>query len=204
MIEVEVSEETTNRLHAILEGMGLAEEKVLKPALSRGLSAGKTVFNKQIKSVYNITTAVISEHSKVGYNQVKRVDDGLIGEIEFAGTVIPLYKFRVSPKTPTYGKKKVNVSVKKGNTGVSRKGFIAKMQSEHLGVFHRINKYSSKQRNQINQTKYNQMIKERYGPSVPRMAENTVVIQSVEDRVSEVINKRINHEIERLINGYGG
>ena len=41
MIEVEVSEETTNRLHAILEGMGLAEEKVLKPALSRGLSAGK-------------------------------------------------------------------------------------------------------------------------------------------------------------------
>ena len=78
------------------------------------------------------------------------------------------------------------------------------MQSEHLGVFHRINKYSSKQRNQINQTKYNQMIKERYGPSVPRMAENTVVIQSVEDRVSEVINKRINHEIERLINGYGG
>jgi len=204
MIDVEVTRETTDRLHAILEGMGLTEEKVLKPALNRGLTAGKTAFNKQIKGIYNITTTAIKENSEFGYNQVKMEDNGLVGSIDYSGFPIPLYKFKVSPQTPTYGKKKVTVSVKRGSTGVSRNGFIAQMQSGHLGMFHRIDKYSGKHRNQKNRTKHNQMIEERYGPSVPRMAENEVVLQTVEDRVNEVINQRINHEIERLLSGNGG
>lgn len=195
---IEVSEETTERLSIILAGIEDADQKVLKPALDRGLTAGKTAFNKQIKEVYNITTTAINEHSKVGYNKVVMEEDELIGSIKFAGTVIPLYKFKVSPKTPTYGKKKVSVSVKKGSTGESRRAFIAQMQSGHLGVFNRIDDYSKKQRNQRNKTKHNQMIEERLGPSIPRMAENAVVLQTVEDRVNEVINKRIQHELERL------
>lgn len=204
MIDVDISEETTDRLHTILAGIDNVEEKVLKPALTRGLTAGKTAFNKQIKNVYNITTTTIKENSEIGYNQVKMEEDGLIGSISYAGFPIPLYKFKVSPKTPTYGKKKVNVSVKRRNVGVSRNGFIAQMQSGHLGMFHRTDEYSDKQRNQTNRTKYNQMIKERYGPSAPRMAENEAVLQTVEDRVNEVINQRIEHEIERLLSGNGG
>ena len=195
---IEVSEETTERLSIILAGIEDADQKVLKPALDRGLTAGKTAFNKQIKEVYNITTTAINEHSKVGYNKVVMEEDELIGSIKFAGTVIPLYKFKVSPKTPTYGKKKVSVSVKKGSTGESQRAFIAQMQSGHLGVFNRTDDYSKKQRNQRNKTKHNQMIEERLGPSVPRMAENAVVLQTVEDRVNEVINKRIQQELERL------
>lgn len=49
MIDIEVSQETTNRLHAILSGLGKADEKVLKPAMQRGLIAGRTAFNKQIR-----------------------------------------------------------------------------------------------------------------------------------------------------------
>ena len=49
MVDIEVSQETTNRLHAILSGLGKADEKVLKPAMQRGLSAGRTAFNKQIR-----------------------------------------------------------------------------------------------------------------------------------------------------------
>ena len=37
MVDIEVSQETTNRLHAILSGLGKADEKVLKPAMQRGL-----------------------------------------------------------------------------------------------------------------------------------------------------------------------
>ncbi len=45
MIDIEVSQETTNRLHAILSGLGKADEKkVLKPAMQRGLIAGRTAF----------------------------------------------------------------------------------------------------------------------------------------------------------------
>lgn len=66
MIDIEVSQETTNRLHAILSGLGKADEKVLKPAMQRGLIAGRTAFNKQIKSVYYVSPAVISRYSHIG------------------------------------------------------------------------------------------------------------------------------------------
>lgn len=35
MIDIEVSQETTNRLHAILSGLEKADEKVLKPAMQQ-------------------------------------------------------------------------------------------------------------------------------------------------------------------------
>ena len=84
MIDIEVSQETTNRLHAILSGLGKADEKVLKPAMQRGLIAGRTAFNKQIKSVYYVSPAVISRYSHIGYKKVEMRSDGLIGSIEYA------------------------------------------------------------------------------------------------------------------------
>ena len=44
MIDIEVSQETTNRLHAILSGLGKADEKVLKPAMQRGIDSGADGF----------------------------------------------------------------------------------------------------------------------------------------------------------------
>ena len=38
---IEVSEQTIDRIHTILAGVEKADEKVLKPALARGLMAGK-------------------------------------------------------------------------------------------------------------------------------------------------------------------
>lgn len=189
MVDIQVSEQTTNRLHAILSSMGEADEKVLKPALNRGLTAGKTAFNKQIKAVYDVSPAVISQHSTLGYKKVEMRSDGLIGSIEFAGTTIPLYKFNVSPEMPTLGKEAVKVGVMKGGGQTElTKGFVAQMQNGHLGVF---------ERKKTSRTP----IKELYGPSVPRMAENAVVLQTVEDRVNEVINKRIEHEVDRILSG---
>lgn len=207
MIDVEVSEETTDRLHTLLAGIDNAEEKVLKPALARGLSAGKTAFNKQIKETYHISPSIISDYSKVGYKNVSVSESGIIGSIEYAGGVIPLYKFNVAPKKPTYGKKAVKASVMRtGGQVVFDNAFIAQMKSGHMGIFEgkgtwrRNTRPTQKGRN----TENNEKIKELFGPSVPRMAENTVVIQTVEDRVNEVINQRIDHEIERVLSGNGG
>ena len=46
-------------------------------------------------------------------------------------------------------------------------------------------------------------IKELYGPSTPKITENEEVIQAVTDKVNEVLNRRIEHEIERLFNSEG-
>lgn len=207
MIDVDISEETADRLHAVLEGMGLAEEKVLKPALARGLSAGKTAFNKQIKTVYNIEPNRLStRYARFGYKNVSTEGDKIIGSIEFSGGVIPLYKFEVSPTEAEYGKgrKTVTSSVMRGGGAASiDNGFIAEMSNGHMGVFERKGSWRRKTRpTKVGRnTENNEKIKELFGPSLARMAENAVVLQTVEDRVNEVINKRIEHEIERLLNG---
>lgn len=207
MIDVEVSEETTDRLHTILAGIENAEEKVLKPALARGLSAGKTAFSKQTRETYHVSPSILSSYSKVGYKNVSVSGNGIIGSIEYSGGVIPLFKFNVAPKKPTYGKKAVKASVmRSGGQVVFENAFIAQMKSGHLGIFEGKGTWrrSTRPTKTGGNTENNEKIKELFGPSVPRMAENAVVLQSVEDRVNEVINQRIDHEIERLLSGNGG
>lgn len=207
MIDVEVSEETTNRLHAILAGIEKAEEKVLKPALARGLSAGKTAFSKQTRETYHVSSSVLSSYSKVGYKSVSVSGSGIIGSIEYSGGVIPLYKFNVAPKKPTYGKKAVKASVmRSGGQVVFDNAFIAQMGNGHIGIFEKKGTWrrSTRPTEAGTNTENNEKIKELFGPSVPKMAENAVVLQSVEDRVNEVVNQRIDHEIERLLSGNGG
>ena len=69
--------------------------------------------------------------------------------------------------------------------------FIARMQSGHIGMFER---KASKRL----------PIKEFLGPSVADMAGNSVVLEQVENAAQETINKRIDHEMTRILNGYGG
>ena len=59
------------------------------------------------------------------------------------------------------------------------------MKSGHIGIFER---------------KQEGKIKELLSPAVPQMVGNDKVMSMVESRVNEVINQRINHEIERLLN----
>lgn len=200
---IEVSEQTMDRIHTILAGVEKADEKVLKPALARGLMAARTMASKKVRETYFISARDFKDRSSWDYKKPETTGDEIVGSIDYSGFAIPLYKFKATPKSPTFGKKAVSVQVKRGTGGKSRHAFVAQMQSGHLGIFHRINKYSDKKRNQENKTKHNQMIEERYGPSVPKMIGNDKVIQAVEERVNEVINQRIEHEIERLLNQYG-
>ena len=206
MVDIEVSEETTNRLHAILSGLGKADVKVLKPALQRGLSAGRAAFSKQIKSVYYVSAAVFTKYAQIGYKKVEMRSDGLIGSIEYAGTVVPLIKFNVAPQKATYGKTPVKSAVKQGESQTElQNAFIAQMPNGHIGVYERKNEWRMEgrlnERKKNTDTMHNEKIKQLYGPSIPRMAENAVVIKTVEDRVNEVINNRMEHELDRILNG---
>ena len=191
MVDITVPNTTIDRLHAILSGFGNVDKKVLKPALERGLSAGRVTFNKQIMTVYSVSSETISRYSLLKYKKVEMNNGELIGSIEYSGTPVPLIKFNVTPQEPTYGKTPVLAAEKigEGPTEFVR-AFTAQMPNGHIGVYER-------------EGNPNYPIKQLYGSSVPRMAENAVVIKTVEDRVNEVINKRMEHELNRLLNGGG-
>ena len=197
---IEVSEQTIDRIHTILAGGEKADEKVLKPALARGLMAGKTAAGKMVRQTYHISAGDFNSRGYMRYNSVTKNGDGIIGSIEYSGGVIPLIKFKVSPSTP---KKKTTPSaaVLKASSLVKfnrqKNVFVAQMKSGHIGIMER-------QKGTVSPATGKEKLKELLSPAVPQMVGNEKVMQNVEERVNEVINQRIEHEIERLLSKNGG
>ena len=208
MIDIGISQETVNHIHAVLNGLPDADKKVLRPAMARGLSAARTTTAKEVKKTYHISQTAFKNSSFIKIKNVTQVNGGIIGSIQYSGQNIPLIRFNVAPKTPAPGKDAVTVSVKKTESPVKfNNAFIAQMPAKHIGVFERKGTWlmsTRKNKGKTGNTMHNEKIKELFGPSVPSMAGNTYVMDKVEARVKEVINKRIEHEIERLLNQNGG
>ena len=203
---IEVSEETIDRIHTILAGVENADKKVLKPALTRGLMAGKTAAGKAVRQTYHISAGDFNSRGYMKYNSGSQSSDGIVGSIEYSGGVIPLIKFKVSPNTP---KKKATPSaaVLKASslTKFARQNnvFVQQMKSGHIGMLERKEGEDSASRGS-GQNKHTEKLKELLSPAVPQMVGNDTVMQTVEDRVNEVINQRIDHEIDRLLSKNGG
>ena len=197
---IEVSEQTIDRIHTILAGVEKADEKVLKPALARGLVAAKTAAGKMVRQTYHISAGDFNSRGYMRYNSVTKNGDGIIGSIEYSGGVIPLMKFKVSPSTP---KKRTTPSaaVLKASSLVKfnrqKNVFVAQMKSGHIGIMER-------QKGTVSPATGKEKLKELLSPAVPQMVGNEKVMQNVEERVNEVINQRIEHEIERLLSKNGG
>lgn len=203
---IEVSEDTIDRIHAILADVKDADKKVLKPAITRGLMAGKTAAGKATRQTYHISAGDFNSNGYLKYNSVSQSGDGIIGSLQYSGSAIPLIKFKVSPKTPIK-KKTPSAAVLKANSlvtfGNRKDVFVTQMKSGHIGIFGRQEgKYSSSRGNGKN--KHTETLKELLSPAVPQMVGNEEVTQTVEDRVNEVINQRIDHEVERLLSKSGG
>lgn len=197
---IEVSEQTIDKIHAILAGIQDADKKVLKPAMTRGLMAGKTAAGKAVRQTYHISASDFSSRGYMKYNGVSQGNGGIIGSIEYSGGVIPLIRFKVSPSRP---KNRVTPSaaVLKASslTSFNRQNnvFVAQMKSGHIGIMER-------QKGTVSTKIGKEKLKELLSPAVPQMVGNDTVMQTVENRVNEVINQRIDHEIERLLSRNGG
>lgn len=198
---IEVSEQTIDRIHTILAGVENADKKVLKPALTRGLMAGKTAAGKAVRQTYHISAGDFNSRGHMKYNSVSQGGNGIIGSIEYSGGVIPLIRFKVSPNTPKKNKTPSAAVLKASSLvkfGRQNNVFVQQMKSGHIGIFERKEgEYSSNRGSGKN--KHTEKLKELLSPAVPQMVSNNTVMQTVEDRVNEVINQRIDHEIERLL-----
>ena len=122
--------------------------------------------------------------------KMKRATAGdLVGSIEFAGTVIPLKRFKVSTSAPA--QKTVSVSVLKAEGGKRLEhAFVADLGKYGVGVFERM-------------TRRRDSSEQLFGPSPAHMMANENVLDKVEEAAQDTIDKRVEHEITRILNGYG-
>lgn len=184
---IEISAEAVERVEQILSGIPKGAERALSNAINRGLSRTKTAATKRVKEVYTVKSTALTAGSNVTIN--KASTGNLAGFVSFGGYKIPLYKFKVTPTAPGT-RKPVQASVMKGGGATFEDAFIADMRSR-TGVFER-------------ETPKRFPVEELMGLAPAQMVGNDRVITGLEDEVQQVVNERLEHEIDRLLNGYGG
>ena len=201
---IEVSAETIERVEALLAGVPKGAERALSNAMNRGLSKMKTGAAKKVREVYTVQSSAINEATNT---RIRKASTGnLVGYIHFSGYKIPLYKFKVTPKAPGI-RKRVQATVKKGEGGTFEDAFIAQMESGHIGVFERTGTFNTdnvRLKKYGKQNKHTESIEQKMGLAMAQMVGNLNVMTELEKEAQRTVDERIVHEIDRLLNGYGG
>lgn len=205
MIRLEIKEETVRRVEKILAGVPKGAQRAMANAINRGLAKARTEAKKEARKVYTVKAGAFSEGV---YVQVKKASAGdLAGYISFNGNKLPLYKFKVTPRSPG-SRKKVHAAVKRGGGGTFQHAFVAAMPTGHTGIFERTGKQGIHERQKRTKdgkgNRHTEKIKERMGLAVPQMVGNEEVVRRMEKEAQEMVDKRVEHEISRILNGYGG
>ena len=185
---IEITAEAVERVEAILAGVPNGAERALSNAINRGISRVKTGAIRRVKEIYTVQSGAFNEATRISVN--KASTGNLVGFVSFAGYKIPLYKFKVTPTAPGV-KKQVRAAVMKGGGTPFEDAFIAQMRSGHIGVFER-------------ETRKRFPIEEKMGLSAAQMVGNEKVIETLEEEAQQLVNQRLEHEINRLLSGYGG
>ena len=199
-IGVQIDAETMERVEAMLAQVPKGAERAFSNAINRGLSKVKTGAFREVKRVYTVQSSALSSATSTN---VKKASTGdLAGHVHFAGYEIPLYKFNVTPKKPGTGKQ-VSATMKRGGGAVYDDAFIAEMKSGHIGVFRRdTTKKRTERQVQSGMLKY--PIVEYGGLSAAHMVGETAVAEKLQEEAQKTVDERVMHEVERLLNGYGG
>lgn len=155
---------------------------VLYRALNRAASNLNTNLKKETRKRYVIKSRDIKlDISKASSNK-------LLATVKSQGERIPLDKFKVSPKVPRPQKppRSLKVQVKKDGMKELMHAFVANIQGNK--VFQR-------------KGKARLPIEKLFGPAVPQMANNKETVRHVEKEAISTYEKRINHEIKRVMEG---
>lgn len=153
-------------------------------ALARAGHAGRTVAKRALTKEYNVSGSTFLNYTK----NINHFDGDYGAIFGFQGHVIPLIRFSY-----VTGLDRVTVNVR-NDTGpqVLEHAFVQRMGSTgHLGIYERVGPERLP-------------IRELYGPATPQMMySNQNVIDAVDQAVKETFEKRIDHELERVMNGWG-
>jgi hypothetical protein len=161
--------------------------KAINRAAKRAADTAKAESVRQLSSEYTLPASEIR-----GTITTRNVGGGKVGAVmNISSGPFALPKFKgVTPKEvmpPAKGP--VQAQIKKGGGATLKQAFIAKMKSGHVGVFER-------------QGEKPFPIDQKFGPSVTGMFKaNESVNDAVMKLAGETFDKRVQHELERLLNG---
>lgn len=210
----DVGSNTIKQAEKLLAGINGGVNTALRSAMARTTSHLRTNSSKAIRERYAISHADIRTEQNVDIKY--SYQNGVQANVLFSGRKIPLYRYSGTyPKMPTRDTSK-EVAIKASNgtwittspsipsAGHQLKStspvqfdnaFTAKMLSGHIGIFERTGGASSRG---------GDAIREIMGSSVPQMLGNKDVTEKLAKESMELFDKRLEHEVVRILNGWGG
>lgn len=150
-------------------------------ALNRGMSNINTNVKKEVRKEYHIKAGDINATLSK-----KRASRGsLSAEVSSKGNLIPLDKFKITPKTINPKRKSlISIAVKKGGGKKVKGAFMADVNGPK--AFMRVKKSRLP-------------IRRLFGPSVPQMLGREEIVNVIEREGKQTFDRRLDHEINRIL-----
>jgi len=179
----DISKDKLDRINAVLSGVknGSGAFQAIGAAMKRAAKAGEHDAARYAAETYNISQGMFRSHCKISFKMTG--GSGGVSSIEllFAGAVIPLIEFGGTTGGPQGG---VSASPKMGG-GSLRSAFINAVYGTY-GVWERVGRKRFP-------------VEQKYGPSTGHMMQDNEVSEKVTNRIMEVFDSRIEHEISRIL-----
>lgn len=205
-------QETVERAQKLLAGVPNGVDRAVKSAMNRTVSNIRSNSVKAIRERYAISAGNIRANQNITVRYT--YGNGAQAVIHFRGQKIPLWRYDgSSPKGPARSEELVRARIrgqwKTVHPGIAARGhqlkstgpkrfgtaFVATMKSGHTGIFRRTGGATSTGGDEL---------KEIMGSSVPQMIGNEEVLQKISKEAAEKFEERLEHEVLRLLNGWGG
>lgn len=184
---IEITAEQLDRIRLLLNGVYLGAHDAIYNVQNRAIGTIRSVASKEIRKTYKIKHKDLTSNQNIKVVRAGRTK--LEAAIYFNGNLIPLVKFDVVPKQPQ--RKTVSASIRKGS---GRKqlahAYVANLRYG-VGTFER-------------ETSERDSSRQLYGPAAAIMVGDEAVLERIEQAATETIDKRVEHEISRILNGYKG
>ena len=184
---VDVVEDSLDKATRLLAGINDGVYKAVGSALSRAAATGKTAAKQPVTKEYTISQSEFLARTRNINHFVRESSGGISVVFGFRGNVIPLMKFN----TRVNGSGQIVTQVKRsGSAETLNRAFSAQMGG-HKGIYERVGVKRFP-------------VEELYGPATPQMMySNEEVTDEIERKVADTYEKRIDHEILRILNGWG-
>lgn len=182
-----IAEENFGKAKLLLNGIPGGVYKAVGSALTRAASAGKTEAKRAVSQEYTISSGDFLQYTR-NINHFVRGGDGSVEVVfGFAGYPIPLMHFQT--RIDSEGRPVAHV--KRANTPELLSHAFRQLVRGHYGIYER-----------EGAARY--PIHELYGPATTQMMyANEDVLDAIEEKMVETYEKRIDHEILRVLNGWG-
>ena len=184
----DIGSNTLDRAQKLLAGIPGGVGKAVGSALKRAASSGEAYAARALRKEYVVKASDYKEYT----TSKRHIDTDASGatevSLEFHGYHIPLIRFDA-----TFGKDgRITARVRKDSAKQTLENAFAAKLGDRTGIYERIGDKRFP-------------IRQFWGPSTTQMMDsNDDVAEDIATHIRDTFDKRIEHEITRVLNGWGG